>query len=303
MVLAGRLSPAEMFPAGIAEIRTRFLDLPSGLRVRTVECGDEGSPLVLLIPGWGCSAYVFRENLIPLANAGYHAVTVELKGHGLSDKPVEPAEYRLEPMRQHVIEILDALGGSAIVGGLSMGAALGAHVAASSPERVRALVMVSPVGFSGVRGLTPIRVATPRPLTPVLPQLVDRWVVRTILHFVNGKLRSITPRDVDEYWAPSQFPEFSIAMRNLLHEFTWHAPFTPLNVPCLLVTGGHDRFVSHSAMEDYCRTMPGIRHITVRDAGHVVCDEAAPVVNDAIIDFFASVSGSPSPQGYIEGTR
>ena len=128
-------------------------------------------------------------------------------------------------MRLHLTQILDALGEPAIVCGLSMGAALSAHVADSSPERVRGLVMVSPVGFSGVRGLTAVRVATASPVTPLLPRIADRRVIELLLNLVNGKLRPITPRDVDEYWAPTQFPEFTLAMRHLLHKFTWRAPF------------------------------------------------------------------------------
>jgi hypothetical protein len=34
--------------------------------------------------------------------------------------------------------------------------------------------------------------------------------------------------------------------------------------------------------------MPGVKHIDIRDAGHVVYDEAAPVVNDAILEFLES---------------
>src|SRR5438270_3580687 len=139
MVLPGRLSPSEIFPAGRAELRTRYLDLPSGIRVRLVESGENGAPLVVMVPGWACPAYVFRENLVPLADAGYHCVVTELKGHGLSDKPADPREYRLEPMRQHLTEILESLGAPAFICGLSMGAAIGAHVAASSPQLVRGL--------------------------------------------------------------------------------------------------------------------------------------------------------------------
>jgi pimeloyl-ACP methyl ester carboxylesterase len=274
-----------MFPAGRPDLRTRYLTLRSGLRVRAVEAGSENPQLVLLIPGWGCSVYVFRENFLPLAEAGYHAVAVDLKGHGLSDKPTAPEEYRLESMRAHVEEIIEALGGSAIVCGLSMGAALGAHVAAHLPERVRSLVMVSPVGFSGVRGLTPIRIATPSFFSPALPRITGRWTIQLLLEIVNGKLREITERDVDEYWAPMQFPEFVIATRHLLHEFTWHAPFEPLQIPSLVITGGHDRMVSRRSVRNYCETMPGVKHIDIRDAGHVVYDEAAPVVNDAILEF------------------
>ncbi|HLE57209.1 MAG TPA: alpha/beta fold hydrolase, partial [Rhodothermia bacterium] len=147
--ISSRLPPAAMFPAGRADLRTHYLKLASGLRVRAVECGKESDPVVVLVPGWGCSAYIFRENFAALAAAGFRPVAVDLKGHGLSDKPDVPAEYRLDSMRSHLAEIIDALGvESVMLTGLSMGAALAAHYALAHPNRVSGLVMVSPIGFS-----------------------------------------------------------------------------------------------------------------------------------------------------------
>ncbi len=275
-----------MFPAGRPELRTRYLDLASGMRVRAVECGDHGAPMIVLLHGWGCSVYVFRENLAPLAAAGFHTIAVDLKGHGLSDKPTSAGEYRLDSMRLHVTEILDALDANDVMlVGLSMGAALAAHVAAAQPGRVRGVVLGSPIGFDGIPGLWAIRGVTPSPIAPLLPRIASRATIAAILHFVTGKLRRITRRDVDEYWAPTQFPDFTVAMRRLLHEFSWNAPFAPLDVPCLLISGTRDPLLPRSSAKSYSDATPGLRHIEIRDAGHVVFDEAPLAVNEAMIEF------------------
>ena len=277
-----------MFPAGRADLRTHYLKLASGLRVRAVECGKESDPVVVLVPGWGCSAYIFRENFAALAAAGFRPVAVDLKGHGLSDKPDVPAEYRLDSMRSHLAEIIDALGvESVMLTGLSMGAALAAHYALAHPNRVSGLVMVSPIGFSGLPGLSLLRLLTPAPIAPIAPRIASRSLVRAILRMVNGKLRRITERDVDEYWAPTQFPEFTRAMRHLLHQFSWREPFVPMSVPCLLISGTRDRLMLSRHVESYRRAMPEMEHLVVQDAGHVVYDEAAPAVNAAMIEFFS----------------
>jgi pimeloyl-ACP methyl ester carboxylesterase len=194
-------------------------------------------------------------------------------------------------MCAHVVEILDALEAHEIMlGGLSMGAALAAHVAASAPQRVRGVIMVSPVGFSGVRGLRVIRALTPRSVTPLLPKVPGRRLIERMLAMVNGKLRQITEQDIDEYWAPTQFPEFSRAMRHLLHEFTWRAPFKSLDIPTLMISGTRDRLTSRSDADTFRRTMPSLAHIAFRDAGHVVLDEAAALVNEAMTDFLRSAT-------------
>jgi len=286
MVLRGRLSPDEMFPAGQPELRSYHTELASGISVRVVEAGDPESPPVVFLPGWGCSAYIFRNTLGPVAAAGHRAIAVDLKGHGLSDKPSAMAEYTLDSMRNHVIEILDALGiARAPLAGLSMGAALAAHVASAVPGRVTSLVLVSAVGFDGVPGLSAFQSITSGPLIPVLPKVATRSVLRLMLRGVYGKLRTFTERDVDEYWAPTQFPEFTRAMRHLLHEFTWRAPFPELDLPCLVISGTLDHLARGETVEAVARSRPGMQMLTVPDAGHVVFDEAPEVVNAAIVDF------------------
>src|SRR5512132_413677 len=119
----GRLLERELYPAGVDGVTARFIELASGLRVRVVEAGRGNPQPIVLVPGWGCSAWIFHDNLAPLASAGFHTVAVELKGHGLSDKPRAPSEYTVQSMRDHLIEILDALGFErAGVVGHSMGA-------------------------------------------------------------------------------------------------------------------------------------------------------------------------------------
>ena len=109
-MLAGRLSPGEMYPAKEAGVRAHFVALASGIRIRAVEAGPSDGPPIVLVPGWACGAWIFHETLRGLADAGFRAIAVELKGHGLSDKPDQPCEYTLESMRDHLVSILDGLG-------------------------------------------------------------------------------------------------------------------------------------------------------------------------------------------------
>src|SRR5206468_7063328 len=104
--------------AGDPAYRVSFPRLQSGLMVRVVERGDPAAPPVLFIHGWGCSAYVFDRNLPAIADAGFRTIAVDLKGHGLSDKPVDSTEYVIDSLVEHVREILDGLQleSSALVG-------------------------------------------------------------------------------------------------------------------------------------------------------------------------------------------
>ena len=57
------LSRAEIFPAGVAGLTTRLINLSTGIRVRVVESGPLDGPPVVMLHGWGASLYMFRHAL------------------------------------------------------------------------------------------------------------------------------------------------------------------------------------------------------------------------------------------------
>ncbi|HVF39909.1 MAG TPA: alpha/beta hydrolase [Gemmatimonadaceae bacterium] len=282
------LSPAEMFPAGRQDLRVRQLRLASGLAVRIVEAGNEHDPVVLLVPGWGCSTYIHRDTIAPVAAAGYHAVAVDLKGHGLSDKPTDSAEYTLESMSHHLVEIIDALEcGPAHLVGHSMGGVIAALAAKGAQHKVRSLVLVSPVGFAGVPGMRFLRLATPVSLLPIIRRITTHAMIRLLLGFVYGKRRDATDRDAEEFRAPVQFPEFILAMRHLLHRIDWSTTFPKLSTPFMTILGTED-ILSPDSDADIFRGPRGDNPVHIlKGVGHVVFDEAPEIANPLMTAFFS----------------
>jgi pimeloyl-ACP methyl ester carboxylesterase len=81
-----------------------------------------------------------------LAAAGLHVVTLDLLGHGRSDRPDDPKEYSMTAWGEQVIALLDHLGAErAVVGGTSLGANVSLEVAVLAPERVQGLLLEMPV--------------------------------------------------------------------------------------------------------------------------------------------------------------
>jgi pimeloyl-ACP methyl ester carboxylesterase len=287
MLLPGRLPAAEMFPAGQKDLRSRFIDLPSGIRVRVVEAGAEDAPVVLMIPGWACSAWVFHDTIRPLADAGYRAFAVDLKGHGLSDKPLQATHYTARSMRDHVIEIMDALTAEPVrLVGHSMGGAIAGDIAASVPQRVAAVAFVAPVGFAGVEGLAVFKLMTSKLIEPVLPYLARRGLVKIMLRMVYAGMHPVTEKDVDEFWAPTQFPEFSLALRLLLHNFSWKQPFPKLSMPWITIVGEKDHLSRVRDVSRYAGDDGNAPTVVVPGVGHVVFDENPEMVNGTLMAFF-----------------
>ena len=255
------------------------------MRVRVVEAGPENSNPVVLVPGWGCGAWIFHDILPHLAASGFHAMAVELKGHGFSDKPDDKKEYTNDAMRDHLAEIFDALGlGRAHVIGHSMGAAVGIELADAEPERVASLVVAAPVGFAGVPGMRFFRLITPRFSLALLQLLASRLLIRAMLSIVYGSIRRASSRDVEEFYGPTRLPGFVRSLRYLLHEFDWERPLPVVSMPIMTVFGSEDVLSPASDAPRY----RGEPTIIIEGAAHVLFDEAPETVNSAITGFLSS---------------
>lgn len=81
-----------------------------------------------------------------LAAEGLHVITLDLLGHGRSDRPADPFAYSVTAFAEQVIALLDHLGApQAVVGGTSLGANVALEVATLAPRRVRGLIVEMPV--------------------------------------------------------------------------------------------------------------------------------------------------------------
>jgi pimeloyl-ACP methyl ester carboxylesterase len=289
----GRLAPEAMFPGADQRYRTRFLRLSTGERVRSVETGASGGAPVLFLGGWGCSAWDFHRMYPVLAGAGFRAIAVDLRGHGRSDMPSGLNAYTTDAMLAHVVAILDALAlARTSIVGHSMGGALATHLAIRHPERVRALGLMSAIGYGTAWPPLAGRVLTPRWSNPLSRVLLRRAVLAAGLRLLYGDDSLVDDRNVDEYWAPSQFAGFIPAMRALLHRFRW-TPFSSdelaaIRVPCLLVRGGVDPIVKRPSRA--VMLPPGSREIVIERAGHLPHDEASDRVNAAMLELLTGTS-------------
>lgn len=112
----------------------------NGARFAVVHAGT--GPLVLMLHGFPQFWWAWRHQLPALAEAGYRAAAMDLRGFGASDKP--PRGYDPRTLAADVSGVIRSLGArDAIVVGQGLGAIVGWTLAAVHPGQVRRLVAVS----------------------------------------------------------------------------------------------------------------------------------------------------------------
>lgn len=123
----------------------------NGIRLHAVSLGT--GPVVLFCHGFPGLWYSWRHQLPAIADAGFRAIAVDMRGYGRSDRPLLASEYGNETIVADLAGVLDKLGErNAVFVGHDFGAQAAWAAALHAPDRVRAVVSLAVpygVGFAG----------------------------------------------------------------------------------------------------------------------------------------------------------
>ena len=161
--------------------------------------GEKGAraserPLIL-IHGLLLSQEMHRPLAEDLAARGNRVITVDLLGHGKSDRPRDMTRYSASLFAAQVVALMDHLKiAQAVVMGTSLGANTALEVAAAAPQRLRGLVIEMPVLDNGLLSsavtFTPLLVALTfgEPLMGLLARVARAVPRRLLPHYGNVAL-------------------------------------------------------------------------------------------------------------------
>ncbi len=98
-------------------------------------------PAVVLSHGYNATSAMWKPNLAALAQR-YQVILWDMRGHGQSDSPSDPAAYSEEATVDDMAALLDAQGiQQAVIGGLSLGGYMSLAFHLAYPDRVKALML------------------------------------------------------------------------------------------------------------------------------------------------------------------
>lgn len=285
--------PDERFPHNEDGVTARELVI-SGERVRVVESGPDGAFPVVLLHGWGASAYNFRGVLGPLGRAGFHALAPDLRGHGWSETQFPRGAWTVSAMADWVIHLLDALGiRRCVLVGQSIGGAVAMDATARMPDRVAALVLLAPIGFTPVR-----RVELARRLPWLRPPTTPRWIVSYVLRGIYGTRGHWTMKDRDEYWLPLRRGDVVKAILQSAREFDFMprdpSAFPRGNRTMVIRFGELDRLIPWQSAMRHAQKFTGVDAAVLPGVGHVPAEEVPDEIW-ALIERVATEASAGKP--------
>lgn len=152
--------PASRPPLALAPLELSGAFQHDGFRLEYTEYGD-GDRVVVLTHGVLMTRRMHRPLARRLAREGFRVITLDLLGHGGSDRPTESWRYSTTAGAEQVLALLDHFGvDNAVVGGTSLGANVSLECAVLAPERLHGLLLEMPVLdnaiFAGLLAFPPL---------------------------------------------------------------------------------------------------------------------------------------------------
>lgn len=259
-----------------------------------------GPPLVLLHGGGpGASAWSnWKQNIAPLADAGFRVLAVDQPGYGRSDKPVvEGGMWTF--YAKAVKSLLDGLGiGKAHFVGNSLGGGTTLKLALDHPEAAGRLVLMGPAG-----GTVPLTGAWPSEGLKVLmnfysPPGPSRERMQALIDVMMFDPAKVDPDVLEERYQAAVDPEAMAtaqavfqALRTgrsvMVAEELWRDVHR-VTSPTLLTWGRDDRVLPLDGALFMLRHMPDVRLHVFGRCGHWAQVEHRDAFNRLVVDFLTA---------------
>jgi non-heme chloroperoxidase len=268
-----------------------------GLRLAGDAYGDPAAPPVVLLHGGGQTRHAWGGTAAALAHAGWHALALDLRGHGDSAWD-EDGDYSVDALAADLRAVIAALDTPPAVVGASLGGITALLAEGEAPEPLtRAIVLVD-----------------------VAPR-VEPLGVHRIISFMTGKPEGFATLEeaadaVAAYNPHRPRPkDVSGLQKNLRRgadgRYRWHwdpaviggsrrpnATQNPerqedaarrLRVPTLLVRGRVSDLLSERGAQAFLALVPHAKYADVSGAGHMVAGDRNDAFTRAVVDFLAGL--------------
>ena len=245
------------------------LERPDGVVLAYEVAGAGTAPdpqrTVVLTPGFTLTLRSWDPTVAALTAAGYSVVTWDVRGHGRSTAPLEPALYTLDHVVADLLALLDHLGLERVVlGGLSFGGFLALAAWVAAPERIRALVLADTgPGFRNPEA----REAWNRTAVERAEAIESRGEAAVREGDASGRPDVSDQLGLDRH---ASYASLGLAVRGFLTQQDARAmdALPTVTVPTLVIVGADDEPFLRAA-DVMAARIPGAELVVVPDAGHL----------------------------------
>jgi len=256
--------------------------------------GDDDAWPVLLMHGGGQTRHAWGGTARTVAEHGWRAVSLDLRGHGDSEWALN-GDYSFTAFSADTVAVADALGRPPVIVGASLGG-VSAMLAEGGSDRVvsSALVIVDITHRSNPEGIQRIHDFMKSGLGgfATLEEAAD-----AIAAYTPNRKRRVNPAGLmkvlrqrpDGRWYWHWDPRFIERGRTEVpredFQKLFEAALDNIRVPTLLVRGLLSDVVTEEGIQEFLGRIPGAKLVDVGDAAHMVAGDQNDAFSQAVVDF------------------
>ena len=247
-----------------------------GLRLHYKESGPKDAPALLLLHGFGSSLQTWDEWSLKLESS-YRVIRLDLPGFGLTGaSPVH--DYSEETDVAILTHFVDKLGLNQFsVIGHSMGGKMAWSLAASQPNRVKALVLMAPDGFPEAKdiGSKPYEVPA---IMGLMKYFLPKYFVQKSIEPAFADAKALNGALINRYYDMLRAPGVRGAILDRSNQTIYTDPVPRLKnikAPTLLLWGEQDQMIPSANAQSYSGILSNSTTIVVPDLGHLLQEEQA----------------------------
>ena len=267
----------------------------AGHEIHYVTAGDPNSDrLIVLLHGFGASAFSYKEVLEPLSELGY-VIAYDRAAFGFSERPTK---WEINPYgTPGQLQVLDGLieefgqNKNVYLVGHSAGGSIAASYAIENQEKLSGLVLFAPAVLTsgGAPSWLNWIFSIPQ-INHVGPKLVSTIATSglNILYSSYYDENKVTQETLTAYTAPLKiagwekaFWEFNKAPRDT----SVSDRLAEILIPTLVITGDTDRIVSPQDSEKVSQLISGSQLVVIPQTGHLPNEEKPTEFAKAITEF------------------
>jgi pimeloyl-ACP methyl ester carboxylesterase len=244
---------------------------------------DEGQgPTLVLLHGVMASLHTW-DGWVEALKPHFRIVRIDLPGFGLSDA-LRSDDYTPEASVERTSALLRALGiGRFHLAGNSLGGFLSWYYAATYPERVDRMILISPIAYP--QKLPFVIDWVSKPVVGAIAQLAaPRFIVERNVRMVYGNPEAMAPGVADRYHELLQYGTNRVSMVKTFRALRGYNESTTIagrvrdvKAPTLIMWGDKDRWVPPALLELWKRDIPGAIVRVYPGIGHVAMEELPDV--------------------------
>jgi pimeloyl-ACP methyl ester carboxylesterase len=269
-----------------------------GLELVADAYGEPGARPVVLAHGGGQTRHAWGGAAQALARRGWHALALDLRGHGESAWSPDGA-YEFDVFARDLEDVARALRASPVVVGASLGGLAALLAQGESPAGVFSAVVLVDVtprmeaaGVDRIRGFMTEHLERGFATLEEAAEAVAAYQPHRKRERNLAGLEKNLRRGADGRWRWHWDPRFmrrdTQVPRDLSQSRLVDAARN-LRVPTLLVRGRMSDLVSEESAREFLELVPHARFADVSGAGHMVAGDRNDVFSDAVVEFLSAL--------------